>query len=159
MGKLENYLKILFLILFFSVFAYFSSYAEKGKKTQKEKISVEKVFEIFKRGECFFVDARSVEEFKNGHIEGAINIPYHSDKKDLYISKAVDFLNGAKFVVVYCDGSGCGLSKLLAKDLINAGVDKKKIVVFTEGYEIWLKKGYPVSKDLSFQKALFSFQD
>ncbi len=159
MGEPKNYVKILSLILFFAVFSYFTSFAEQGKKEKKSSVSVEKVYEIYKEGNCFFVDARSFKDYANGHIEGAINIPFHSNKKTDYIMKAIDILNGAKHVVVYCDGSECGLSKMLAKDLLNAGLKKEKLIIFTEGYEVWKKKGYPVSKDLSFQEALFSPQE
>ncbi len=159
MGKVENYFKILVLILFFSFFAYFTLFAERNKTEKKNGVSVEKVYEIYKKGVCFFVDARSFEEYRKGHIEGAINIPFHSDRKNDYIVKAIEFLNGADYVVVYCDGSSCGLSKMLAKDLLNAGVNKEKLLIFTEGYEVWKEKGYPISKDLSFQKALFLQQE
>ncbi len=159
MGEFQNYIKITGLILFFSVFAYFTSFAEQGGKDKENTISVEKVYKVFNEGNCVFVDARSFKDYVNGHIEGAINIPFHSEKKADYIMKAIDILNGAKFVVVYCDGSECGLSKMLAKDLLNAGLKKEKLIIFTEGYEVWKKNGYPVSKDLSFQEALFSQQE
>ncbi len=148
-----NYLKIFVLIVFCSVFLYFTSYAE--KKEKKKSLNAKEVFEIYQKGNCFFVDARSFKEYAEGHIEGAINIPYHSEKKDDYILKVIEALNSADFVVVYCGGSDCGLSKMLAEDLLNAGLKKEKLIVFEEGYEKWKEKGYPISKDLSFQKALF----
>ncbi|BBB33164.1 rhodanese domain protein [Thermotomaculum hydrothermale] len=156
MGELRNYLKIVGIIFIFALFTYFTSFAEKKNLPQKKKISVDYIYKIYKQGNCFFVDARSFEEYAKGHIEGAINIPFHSEKKDDYIVKAIDILNGAKYVVVYCDGSECGLSKMLAKDLLNAGLKKEKLIIFTEGFDAWQKKNYPISKDLSFQKALFS---
>jgi len=155
--KNRNFLFILSMILFFSLFSYFTSFVEaKAEGDVAKAVSVEKIFEIYSKGDSFFVDARAFKEYKKGHIEGAINIPYHSDKKEEYILKAIDMLNGAKYVVVYCDGSGCDLSKMLAKDLVNAGLKKEKLIVFTEGFNLWEKKGFPVSKDLSFQKVLFS---
>ncbi len=152
----QNHLKIIGIILFFSFFAYFTSFAEKSNKEKNQDVSLKKVYSIFKKGNCFFVDARSFKEYAEGHIEGAVNIPFNSDNKGEYIVKSIDILNSAKYVVVYCDGASCGLSKMLAKDLLDAGLDKGKLIVFTEGYEVWKEKGYPVSKDLSFQNGLFS---
>ncbi len=151
-----NYIKILSLILFFSIFTFATFFVENSeKKKASNLIGIEKAYEVFNQGNCFFVDARSFEEFAKGHIEGALNIPFNSDKKIDYIFKAIDILNEAKFVVVYCNGEDCGLSKMLAKDLINAGLKEEKLLIFTEGYDLWKKKGYPVSRDLSFQEALF----
>ena len=159
MGEGKNYLKIIGLILFFSIFAYFTSFAEQGAKGKKNSVSIEKVYEIFKQGNCFFVDARSFDEYSKGHIEGAINIPFHSNKRDEYIVKVIDALNSADYVVVYCDGSECGLSKMLGEELLNAGLKKGKLIIFSEGFEKWKEMKYPISKDLSFQKALFSQQE
>ena len=155
MGVFKNYFKIVGLILFFSVFAYFTSFAEKGEKSGKRIFGAEEVYKIFTEGSCFFIDARSFKEYEKGHIEGALNIPFHSENRTDYIMKALNFLEGAEYVVVYCDGSDCGLSEMLAEDLLKAGLDNRKLVIFKEGFEVWKRKGYPVSKDLSFQKALF----
>ncbi len=157
MGNGKNYLKIVLLILFFSVFVFFTSFAEHSN--ERKDVSIDKVYQIFEKGNCFFVDARSFEEYSKGHIEGAINIPFHSDRRDEYIVKVIDALNSAHYVVVYCDGSECGLSKMLGEELLNAGLKKEKLVIFKEGFEKWKEMKYPISKDLSFQKALFSQQE
>lgn len=65
--------------------------------------------------EAVFVDVRSPQEYKEGHIDGAICIPEYEIKK-----KADNILNDKnKIIIVYC--STGHRSKRAQKDLINLG--------------------------------------
>ena len=50
------------------------------------------------RGDIILLDVRSAEEFAEGHIPGAINIPH--EEIDTYLESLSDYKN--KPVVVYC---------------------------------------------------------
>lgn len=61
------------------------------------KITLERAMELSKNGACL-VDVRTREEFKTGHLDGAVNIPY----MDIH-SIASNFIEDKmKDVIVYC---------------------------------------------------------
>ncbi len=96
--------------------------------------------ELFGKGEALFVDSRSEDAFRDGHILGAINIPFAAHKE-----KELDFhlLPQEITLVIYCDGSECQSSVGLAKALHRKGFSQIK--VFFGGWEEWVKEGLPVS--------------
>lgn len=61
-------------------------------KTTKEEISLDKIIE---EGNYIILDVRSIHEYKEEHIENAINIPH--DKIDSNID-----LDKDKIILVYC---------------------------------------------------------
>jgi len=62
------------------------------------------------------VDARSIYEYKLGHIPGALNLP--ADNFDPIFPKVAPKLKVAKLVIVYCSGGSCGTSEEVAKKLM-----------------------------------------
>ncbi len=98
--------------------------------------------ELFSMNETLFIDSRLAEAFKEGHIFGAINIPYE-DKIDT--SFLAEFLvPKEKSIVVYCDGSQCQSSVGLAKLLHDQGFIN--IRIFFGGWKEWQMEGLPVEK-------------
>ena len=91
-----------------------------------------------------FLDARTIYEYENGHIPGALWMP----------SSRVDENGGLIFeieaeaggfdqpVVIYCGGGDCDASHNLAIRLQQAGFTDFKI--FLEGYPAWTEAGYEV---------------
>jgi rhodanese-related sulfurtransferase len=106
-------------------------------------ISVEDAKKEYDLGVQFF-DARVEEEFKEGHVKGAVLVDPTDDA--IIKSKSVpEFLR--KFdprypVIVYCNGGDCDSSQLVAIRLRLFGFTNVK--VFEEGYPAWKAKGYPV---------------
>ena len=83
-----------------------------------------------------FVDVRTVSEYEDGHIEGAILIPLSE------IDSRLSELPRDRPIIVYCNGSSCNRSGAAAEFLINNG--------FTEVYDLggigineWIEKNYP----------------
>ena len=83
-----------------------------------------------------FVDVRTVSEYEDGHIEGAILIPLSE------IDNRLSELPRDRPIIVYCNGSSCNRSGAAAEFLINNG--------FTEVYDLggigineWIEKNYP----------------
>ena len=96
------------------------------------------------------VDARSAAEYAEGHIKGAVSVPYKekSDKKpDFDASKdSVDLAklpaDKSKAIVTYCNGHDCWKSYKLSVAAIKAGY--KSIYWLRDGLPGWKAKSYPV---------------
>jgi rhodanese-related sulfurtransferase len=90
---------------------------------------------------ALFVDARSAQEYAEGHIPGAVNLPFDDVFKKPELAKSI--ANGGRPIVTYCGGGDCELSKSLAFALIEAG--QRKVLVFLGGLPGWKDAGNPVS--------------
>jgi len=108
---------------------------ENGTASGITLISVEEVFDVIENNEDYFIlDVRTQEEYDEGHIEGAMNIPV--DK----LENRLDELPEDKPIIVYCR-SGIR-SNNASNILIENG--------FTRVYDMdggileWIDKGYPV---------------
>lgn len=85
-----------------------------------------------------FIDARDPADYQAGHIEGAMNIPYHE------IEKFKDVLEGLprdQAYVAYCSSS-CDVSIDMAYYMAKIGF--KKTYIFHGGWDEWKEAGYPV---------------
>ena len=85
-----------------------------------------------------FIDALSADDFKMGHIKGALNIPYHlfMDYLDTLDTFPMDTL-----IITYCDGAECNASFDLAENLNLMGFTYVK--PFFGGWQAWRNAGYP----------------
>ncbi len=103
-------------------------------------IKINRAYQLYKQG-VKFIDARMPEEFIEGHIKGAINIPFDGDEtyRDLLKEISKD-----EIIVTYCSGTECDLSILLGEELFEKGY--RKVYIFFGGWNEWLKKGYPIAK-------------
>ena len=88
------------------------------------------------------VDARDPAEYAEGHVPGALNMPYDQVVTDP--ERLEKFDSGGKPIIVYCGGGTCELSMNLGFALVNAG--KKKVLVYMGGWPEWSTSGYPVAK-------------
>lgn len=89
-----------------------------------------------------FVDARTPDEYAEGHIPGAINMPYDLAVTDPALLESFDA--GGKPIIVYCGGGTCEMSMSLAWAMIQSG--QKKVLVFMGGMPEWEQAGYEVAK-------------
>ena len=97
---------------------------------------------LYDAGVTTIVDARSPEEYAEGHISGAVSMPFDEVFKDPDKVKTL-VTHGRPVIVTYCGGGDCDLSRNLAFSLIDAG--HKKVLVFLEGYPGWKDSGAPVT--------------
>ena len=106
-------------------------------------ISLAEAEELFATQKALFIDSRSREDYRAGHILQARNIPFETSKerKDLNVPSLP--LEGT--LVVYCDGSECQSSVELAKRLHER--DFKDIRVFFDGWAEWVREGLPISRE------------
>lgn len=86
-----------------------------------------------------FIDARDAADFNAGHIQGALNIPFHE------IEKFKDRLNDLpkeQVYVTYCS-SACDVSIDMAYYMAKMGF--KKVYIFHGGWDEWKAAGYPAN--------------
>ena len=103
-------------------------------------ISVDESYEFFYDEDYIFLDVRSLEEYKQVHIEGAVLIPV-SELED-----RLDEIPKDKHIIVYCDGVGCSRSGKAAVILVDNGFEEVYDMT-GEGIIEWQSKGYPVIEE------------
>lgn len=103
-------------------------------------ISMQTTKELFDSGEAQFIDARKRENFLEGHIPYAINLPVSSFASGW--PDEIQLLMKELKAVVYCDGISCDSSQLVAKHLVRYGFDR--VLIVEHGFAEWEENGYPV---------------
>lgn len=130
----------LFLITFF-LFAQNNKVSSKIKEDKTriiKNISAEEMEKIISEKEVIILDIRTLEEFKEGHINKAVNIDFYS--KDF--ESNLDKLDKSKVYIIYCrSGNRSGVALKIMEKL-----------KFTEVYNVLggigsIKQiGYPLVK-------------
>ena len=106
------------------------------------EIGIVAVKQLHDAGAALFIDAREDWEFAEGHIPGAINLPYEQAITDPARVEQID--QGDKPIVTYCGGGSCEISISVAWELL--GVGKSHIAVYMGGFPEWVQAGHPVEK-------------
>jgi rhodanese-related sulfurtransferase len=104
------------------------------------ELTKERLRVLLDAGAITLLDARSEHEFEEGHLPGAINIPY--DNFVDYYNDLVDLVPIDADVVAYCRSVTCDLSDNLAQELQLAGYEK--VLVYRGGWLEWTEAGFPV---------------
>jgi rhodanese-related sulfurtransferase len=106
------------------------------------RVSLAGVKTLFDQKSALFLDARPSEEYKDGHIPGAIE--FYADDFDKYAPQVLpNLLDKNQEIICYCHGSTCELSITLARRLKEIGYTNVK--VFFGGWPQWQKAGYPIN--------------
>jgi len=105
-----------------------------------EITQVKSAKQIYDKGTAVFVDARSLENFKNGHIKGAESLPL--DQFDKFIEAFKKKYPANTFIVTYCSGRTCDDSHGLEQLLFDHGY--VNVSIFIDGYHGWKAEGYPI---------------
>ena len=87
----------------------------------------------FFTGGAVFIDARPLELYQEGHIQGALNVPLA--EFDRMIEKVVMDLPEDTLIVTYCDGEDCDLSAELALKLKEIGYENVRVL--HNGWGLW----------------------
>jgi rhodanese-related sulfurtransferase len=103
-------------------------------------ISLDEAQSGFRKKALVFIDARSVDDFASGHIQGAISLPW-SDVDARFMDATAGLSLDAP-IVTYCDGKTCALSKDLALFLSQSGFANVRVLV--NGWSRWKQRGLPV---------------
>ena len=106
-------------------------------KAEISSITVAEAKALFDKGEYLFIDVREPDEFKMGHIPGAVNIP--RGLVEFRIGAQVQENKNAKIVVSCKTG---GRSALATQTLKKLGY--KNLLNMDGGWTAWEEAGYPV---------------
>jgi len=117
-----------------------------AKGTQPKKIealftTLEDAKECFDKKSAVFVDARPEEDFKAGHIPGALSLDY-SRIEELY-DTVLGSMPKDRLIITYCSDPECQTAVKLADALVLRG--HTRVVIMLEGFPAWEKAGYPVA--------------
>ncbi|NQZ10511.1 MAG: metalloregulator ArsR/SmtB family transcription factor [Algicola sp.] len=108
--------------------------AQLGKDAGAQTISSKVLVEKLKSQDLIILDVRPSQEFKQGHIRGAINVlPQDIDEK-------TQNLPSGKTVVAYCRGPYCVYSYQMVESLREQGIDALRL---EEGFPEWKAAGLP----------------
>ncbi len=89
------------------------------------------------------VDVRDAKSFAEGHIPGAINIPW--EKHESFDGAETEFpeLRKDGYNIVYCYEALCNLAQKAARKFASRGYPVKEMA---GGFEEWKKGKYPIQK-------------
>ena len=90
---------------------------------------------------AFIIDARTAHEYAEGHIPGALNVPY--DEFVDYYADLIDRVPMDATVIAYCKSVTCDLSDLLAQELKLAGYER--VLLYRGGWDEWTEAGFPAA--------------
>jgi rhodanese-related sulfurtransferase len=105
-------------------------------------IGLDEAGRLFERQAVLFIDARPQSQYAQGHIHGALNLPWQ--EADHYFMELADQLEGAAMIITYCDGEQCELSHELALFLKEMGFENVRVLV--NGWSIWQQAGLPTDR-------------
>ncbi len=98
--------------------------------------SEDQVLRAWRRGGAVFVDVRSQEEYQQGHIPGALNIP--AERKSLHLDSIVSLLPVADRVILY--GPRPEVANLYVY-LLKFGFSSRHLETFYPGRDFLKKHG------------------
>jgi rhodanese-related sulfurtransferase len=102
-----------------------------------QRITLEQAHALFAAQKAVFVDAREAHEYADGHIAGALNIPYEHQEDYVHLFEKLE----DRPIVVYCGGAECKESIHLGDNLSEFGYTP--VYVFFGGWQEWLAAGRP----------------
>ena len=95
---------------------------------------------IFDQQRAVFADARSADDYEEGHIKGAVSLPV--GEFDMKIGEFLNRYPPDRPIVTYCSGRTCDDSHRLTEMLIAMGY--LHVSVMIDGYPGWRKEGFPI---------------
>lgn len=115
---------------------------EKAGGWENPVISIEDARALFLTNGAVFIDARPEQEYRSGHIKGALNLPPDSFGKSL--PDIMGQIPPDSLIITYCDGENCALSRETALQLSAKGYSH--VQVLFNGWSVWQAAGLPTEK-------------
>ncbi|MBI5155208.1 rhodanese-like domain-containing protein [Candidatus Poribacteria bacterium] len=94
--------------------------------------------DAWKKGEVVLIDARLIEQYREGHIPDAYHLPFEAFQSGQ--PELVSLLDPSQTYVIYCEGGDCHASHNVASMLAEYGFEH--VLVFARGYPDWVKAGF-----------------
>lgn len=112
-------------------------------------VTASEVRELSKKSNIYIIDSRSLLEYSEGHIPGAITVPVIRNRNSLYSYdiKKISKLK-AKSLIFYCNGVECPLSYNAIVIAKQKGC-LKKLYWFRGGMEEWIKHSYEFTEGIN----------
>jgi len=104
------------------------------------QIELQALKQYFDAGAALIIDARDAEDYADGHISGAMNIPYTEALGDPQRLEELD--TAGLPIITYCGGGNCEVSLSVAEELFFVG--HERVAVYIGGFSEWAEAGYPV---------------
>jgi rhodanese-related sulfurtransferase len=92
------------------------------------------------RSDAVVVDVLPRENYEDGHVPGAVSVPFEDEGFVPGVRQAVDSLD--QKVIVYCAKKACDLSTKAAQELEANGFGN--VVDFEGGIDEWKQSGLPI---------------
>lgn len=105
-------------------------------------IALEDAEALYFDQQAVFLDARSREQYRRGHIEGAKSLPW--EDFDRRFPEAMSGIPRDAIIITYCDGESCNLSRELASALMAKGYDQVRVLV--DGWKLWQQFNLPTGQ-------------
>jgi len=102
-------------------------------------VSVEEAAVMFSH-KAVFIDARPEMYYNEGHIKGALNIPWH-DVEDAFFEVMGDTPLDTS-IITYCDGATCDLCDKLAVFMCDLGFSQ--VSALANGWTVWNQHRLPI---------------
>jgi rhodanese-related sulfurtransferase len=96
---------------------------------------------LHQKGGILFIDARPAAEYRELHIEGAVNLTA-DDLKNPSLPDRLKKVDPRQPIVVYCGNEDCHASLQVAEMLQSRGFTR--VAVFLGGFRAWDEAGYAV---------------
>lgn len=104
-------------------------------------VDLDEFEKMLKDGATVF-DARTENDYVEGHVPGAILFDYYQFGQ--YLEKVQPYLLEDGDIVIYCSSITCDDSELLARELYSLGFTK--LSIYKGGMSEWVEEGRPVEE-------------
>ena len=98
-----------------------------------KKIVIDQIFPV--------LDARDIESYNEGHINGAINFDSEllMDGDEEILDRLIKFVNtlSSERVIIYCWNPECDRAEYLKAFLIDFGISESNISIYENGWDEW----------------------
>jgi len=101
------------------------------------QVARDEVVQLVKEGRAIVLDVRPLDEYRAGHIRGAVHIPLDE------LQGRLDELPPGKMIIAYCRGPYCQLAVQATSQLKQRGRPAKTL---EDGYPEWWAAGQPVDR-------------
>ncbi len=127
--------------------AFLEKHREERRSLQFQKVktvSLESTYRLWEENKTLFIDARPAEDYRELHVDRAINFP--PEKWDELNTSGLAGLKRDRQILVYCSNKSCDDALILAEKLQTLGFSR--VMAFTGGFRAWDEAGYPVDTSL-----------